>query len=73
MQKIDFSSDYTEGCHEAILRRLLETIGARAFGDSPSFSNVYYAGTEENWNAITIDEDNANLASATIHYNYVPQ
>ena len=32
MPKIDFSSDYTEGCHEAILRRLLETNSEKTVG-----------------------------------------
>ena len=32
MPKIDFSSDYTEGCHEAILRRLIETNSEKTTG-----------------------------------------
>ena len=32
MPRIDFSSDYTEGCHEAILRRLLETNTEKTVG-----------------------------------------
>ena len=32
MPKIDFSSDYTEGCHEAILHRLLETNTEKTVG-----------------------------------------
>lgn len=32
MPRIDFSSDYTEGCHEAILRRLLETNSEKTVG-----------------------------------------
>ena len=32
MSRIDFSSDYTEGCHEAILRRLLETNAEKTVG-----------------------------------------
>ena len=32
MGRIDFASDYTEGCHESILRRLLETNAEKTVG-----------------------------------------
>ena len=37
-----------------------------------NLSDIYYEGTEEEWNAVTIDEYNTPLLSATIHYNWVP-
>lgn len=52
------------------------TIGANltkivemAFANCGNLTDVYYAGTEAQWNAITIGESNARLTDATIHYN----
>ena len=47
-------------------------IGYEAFVSCSSITDVYYTGTQEQWNAITIDSDNTYLTSATKHYNYVP-
>ena len=49
------------------------SIGERAFSDCKSLTNVYYTGTEEQWNSITIDNYgnyNYPLTSATITYHY---
>ncbi len=40
-----------------------------AFQDCASLTDVYYGGTEEQWKAISIQQYNTNLTSATIHYN----
>ena len=45
------------------------SIGNYAFGGCPSLTDVYYSGTKENWNAITISNGNEPLTNATIHYN----
>ena len=52
---------------------IVTDIGYRAFGDCSSLTDVYYTGTEEEWNSISIDGNNASLTSATIHYNYVAE
>ena len=44
-----------------------------AFYNCENFKDVYYTGSEEEWNAITIDSFNNYLAEATIHLNYVPE
>ena len=46
-------------------------IDAHTFSDCSSLTDVYYAGSEADWAAISISYDNAELASATIHYNSV--
>ncbi len=46
------------------------TIGSQAFRYCDSFTDVYYTGTEEQWNNITIDDYNSDLNNATIHFNY---
>lgn len=44
-----------------------------AFEECWSLSDIYYTGTEAQWNAITIGENNDGIESvATVHYNDVP-
>ena len=43
------------------------TIGQYAFGNCAALTDIYYEGTQEQWNAITIAEFNEPLATATIH------
>ncbi|MCD8191428.1 MAG: leucine-rich repeat protein [Oscillospiraceae bacterium] len=40
-----------------------------AFRGCTGLTDVYYGGSEAQWNAITIDSENEYLTSATIHYN----
>ena len=47
------------------------TIGSSAFEDCTRLADVYYTGTEAQWNRITIGSNNSPLTNATIHYNYV--
>ncbi len=44
------------------------SIGYYAFKDCTGLTDVYYPGTEEEWNAIDIDDGNDLLANATIHF-----
>ena len=50
----------------------LATIGNNAFNNCWRLTDVYYPGTEAQWNAITIGEGNDSLTSATIFYNSHP-
>lgn len=45
------------------------TIGFEAFYGCDSLTDVYYGGTEKEWNDINIDDGNDCLMHATIHYN----
>ncbi|MCD8066450.1 MAG: leucine-rich repeat domain-containing protein, partial [Oscillospiraceae bacterium] len=45
------------------------TIGYGAFSSCSSLSDVYYGGSETEWNAIEISSGNEYLTSANIHYN----
>ena len=47
------------------------SIGSAVFYRCNSLSDIYYIGSEEQWNAISIDSNNDRLKSATIHYNYI--
>ncbi|MDE7276943.1 MAG: leucine-rich repeat domain-containing protein, partial [Lachnospiraceae bacterium] len=47
------------------------TIGSAAFSACPSLADIYFAGTEAQWNSISKIGDTATtVLSATIHYNY---
>lgn len=43
-----------------------------AFFACLSLNDVYYAGSEEDWANINIDETNHAILQATVHYNYIP-
>lgn len=45
------------------------SIGYGAFADCYSLTDVYYSGSEEQWNAISINDYNESLSTATIHFN----
>ena len=55
---------------DIVIPNSVEIIEDYAFAGCPSLTDVYYTGTEEQWNAITIGESNEALLNATIHYNY---
>lgn len=44
-------------------------IYVQAFYNCSSLANVYYSGTQAQWNSITIGGSNDALTNATIHYN----
>jgi hypothetical protein len=44
-----------------------------AFLYCSNLKDVYYKGTEEQWNSIDINYTNYYLKNATIHYNYQPE
>jgi len=63
------------GVQELYLGDKVEKIGD-AFELCPFLTDVYYAGTQEQWEEIEIDAANTDLQNATIHYEqelpYVP-
>ena len=40
-----------------------------AFNDADNLRDIYYNGSEEDWNAISIQSNNDELLAATIHFN----
>ena len=46
------------------------SIGTRAFDGCTGLKTVFYAGTEEQWNAVSIGSYNGSLTRATICYNH---
>lgn len=44
------------------------SIGESAFEKCDSLKDVYYSGTQEQWNAITVGKFNENLLNAAVHF-----
>lgn len=56
-----------------VIPKSVKTISSNVFYSCENLKNVYYTGTEEEWNAIDIAENSQSyLSNATITYNYVP-
>ncbi|MBQ7757465.1 leucine-rich repeat domain-containing protein, partial [Anaerotignum sp.] len=78
MTKITIPDDVTSigegafGCCYALTEITIPisvtTIGDAAFWECNALEDVYYGGTETEWNAITIGTNNECLTNATIHY-----
>ena len=67
-------SAFENSCIESIEFGITVTeIGNKAFADCLSLTDVYYNGIEEEWNAISIGENNDELKNATIHFAEVPE
>jgi hypothetical protein len=56
---------------EIIIPTSVTKISDGAFLACNALANVYYKGSSEQWDAITIGEENTVLANATIHFNYI--
>lgn len=46
------------------------TIGSDIFSKSVGLTDVYYQGSEDQWDAISISSSNSQLFNATIHYGH---
>ena len=62
---------WCESLKTVTISKNVKEIADYAFYNSSNITDVYYAGTEEEWAAITIGGSNEPLTNATIHYNYV--
>lgn len=56
---------------KVVIGKGVKKIAASAFVDCANITDVYYTGSEVEWNAISIGQYNENLTGATIHYNHV--
>ena len=48
----------------------IKNIDVYAFYNCPALSDIYYNGTEDEWNAIQIDSTNSDLWLATVHFEH---
>ena len=45
------------------------TIRSGAFKESDKLTNIYFVGTQKQWDSISIEKNNEHLLNATIHFN----
>lgn len=62
-----------ESLTSATIPNSVTSIGVGAFYDCDALTDIYYGGTEAQWNAITIGTDNDPLNNATKHYAGEPE
>ena len=67
---IAISAFYGSNLVDIVIPDSVTNIDFCAFAYCESLSDVYYCGTEEQWNSISIGIYNDKLLNATIHYNY---
>jgi hypothetical protein len=61
---------YCTSLTTVIIGNGITRIQYNAFDNDINITDVYYAGTKDQWDSIYIDTYNSYLTSATIHYNY---
>lgn len=75
---VTFISNYTfvncANLESIVIPKSVTSIGEGVFMACDSLSDIYFTGTEEEWNAIDIASyGNESLENATIHFNYIPK
>lgn len=65
----EFAFSECSSLTKVVIPRSVTSIGASAFANCSSINNVTYYGSEEQWNAINIGENNDCLKNATILFD----
>ena len=65
----DSAFAFCESLTSVTIPSSVTTIADFAFCDSGNLADIYYGGSEGQWNRITIGEYNEPLSGVTIHYN----
>ncbi|MGN0573426.1 MAG: leucine-rich repeat protein [Acutalibacteraceae bacterium] len=68
----DYSFSFCSGLTSVTIGNGVNNIDYNAFYKCTSLTDVYYTGTDEQWNAISILSGNSCLTNANIHFNYAP-
>lgn len=67
------AADAFGGCKKStgvILPKSLQSVGEGAFADCSSLTTVYYTGSEEQWQQITVGDNNEPLTRAALYTDY---
>ena len=57
------------GLQTLYIPKTVSVIKANAFANAYNLTDIYFAGTQEEWNAITVYSGNDDLQNATIHFD----
>jgi len=57
------------GIMSITIPRSVKLIAEEAFRIAPGIPHVYYEGTEEEWERISIDQENIGIEKSTMHFN----
>ena len=66
---IDIGAFVSDTVTSVFIPKSITNVWKEAFYDCPNLTDVYYAGTEAEWSALSIGSDNEPLLNANIHYN----
>jgi len=58
------------GCTSIVIGKGLASVAKYGFSGCKNLKDVYYTGTQEQWQAISIEKYNDSLVKATMHYEY---
>lgn len=67
----EYTFAFCYGLKSITIPDTITSIGVQAMVFEETFGDVYYSGSEDEWNAIFVDKYNVSLDNATIHYNTV--
>lgn len=66
---VNTAFSYCKNLESVFIPKSVTVIGEYAFYSCGNLKDVYYVGTESEWNEIKIGSSNSNLLNANIHYN----
>lgn len=64
---------YCENLKSIKIPSSVTSIGKYAFCECNKLTDIYYEGSESDWNKIVVDTDNEPLSKATVHYGIAPK
>ena len=66
----DYALHSCTNLKNVIIPESVTRIGKYAFDSCKSLSDIFYSGSQEDWNKVSIGSNNNPITSATIHFNY---
>ena len=67
----DYAFQFCDGLESIVIQKGVESISYNAFNGCSALTTIYYTGSEEDWNLISINSTNEALLNAEKVFNYV--
>lgn len=64
--------DSINSIKKVVIGKGITSVGSYAFNGCSALSDVYYNGSESDWDAVTVKPNNAPIENAVMHYNSCP-